>query len=312
MARKLRLQYEGAIYHLMSRGDHQENIFRNKHDYELFLKTLAEACEKTDWLVHAWCLMRNHFHLVIETPKANLVPGMKWLLGTYTSRFNRRHKVFGHLFSGRYKCLFVDGSGNGYLKSVCDYVHLNPVRAKLLKKSQSLVQFRWSSYPEYLKPPGLRPKWLCVRRVLGEHGIPKDSPAGREHFEKRMEVRRKSEDADLLKTIERGWCCGSKEFRQELLEQMSELKGIEHFGQEIRESDEAKAERLVNEELKRAGWLEKVLATLPKGDPGKVKIALRLRKETTMTTAWIAARLCMGTKTHLSHLLYHYGRKNAC
>ena len=73
--------------------------------------------------------MSNHFHLVVETPKPNLVEGMKWFLGTYTSRFNRRHRLFGHLFSGRYKALIVDGNRNGYLKSVCDYVHLNPVRA---------------------------------------------------------------------------------------------------------------------------------------------------------------------------------------
>src|SRR5437867_4788068 len=78
-------------------------------------------------------MMSNHFHLVLETPKANLVAGMKWFLGTYTSRFNRRHKLFGHLFSGRYKSLIVDGSGDGYLRTVCDYVHLNPVRAKLLR-----------------------------------------------------------------------------------------------------------------------------------------------------------------------------------
>ena len=114
MARKLRIQYEGAIYHLMSRGDHREDIFLGDHDRELFLKSLGEACAKTDWQVHAWCLMKNHFHLVVETPKANLAEGMKWLLGTYTSRFNRRHKLFGHLFSGRYKSLIVKGVGSEY------------------------------------------------------------------------------------------------------------------------------------------------------------------------------------------------------
>jgi len=84
--------------------------------------------------------MSNHFHLVIETPKANLVEGMKWFLGTYTSRFNRRHKLFGHLFSGRYKALLVEASGNGYLKSVCDYVHLNPVRARLIGAQEKLKE----------------------------------------------------------------------------------------------------------------------------------------------------------------------------
>ncbi len=147
MARKLRVQYPGAIYHLMNRGDRREPIFKDEEDRRRFLETLGQACAKTGWQVQ-YCLMLNHFHLVVETPKANLVAGMKWLLGTYTARFNRRHKLFGHLFSGRYKSLIVDGC---YLRTVCDYVHLNPVRANLLSPDESLQEYRWSSYPEYLK-----------------------------------------------------------------------------------------------------------------------------------------------------------------
>jgi REP element-mobilizing transposase RayT len=111
MARKRRLQYPFAIYHVMNRGDRREVIFLDDADRELFLETLGQTCAKTDWQVHAYCLMPNHFHLVLETPGANLVAGMKWFLGTYTNHFNRKHKLFGHLFSGRYKSLFVDGSG---------------------------------------------------------------------------------------------------------------------------------------------------------------------------------------------------------
>ena len=117
MAGKLRLEYEGALYHIMSRGNQRADIFRTDADRELFLKTLGQACEKTDWQIHAWCLMSTHFHLVVETPRPNLVAGMKWLLGTYTNRFNRRHDLLGHLFSGRYKALLVDDSGTGYLKT---------------------------------------------------------------------------------------------------------------------------------------------------------------------------------------------------
>src|SRR6266566_4600708 len=102
--------------------------------------------------------MKTHFHQVVETPRSNLVPVMKWLLSTSTIRFNRRHNVFGHLFSGRYKALAVDGSGNGYLRSARDYVHLNPVRAKLLKPEQKLAEFGWSSYLDYLQEPRGRPK----------------------------------------------------------------------------------------------------------------------------------------------------------
>src|SRR6266516_2691173 len=187
MARKLRGAYDGAIYLVTSRGDRRGAIFRDDADRLLFLETLGQACLRTDWQVHAWCLMRNHFHLVIETPKANLVAGMKWFLGTYTGRFNRKHKLIGHLFSGRYKSLIVDGSGNGYLRTVCDYVHLNPVRAKLLSREAPLRAYRWSSYPWYVDPPGKRPIWLRVDRLFGEMGIPKDSKAGREYFQGQME-----------------------------------------------------------------------------------------------------------------------------
>ena len=130
----------------MNRGDRREPIFNDDKDRLRFLDTLGEACAKTGWLVHAYCLMKNHFHLVIETPQPNLVAGMRWLLSTYTGRYNRRHKEFGHLFSGRYKALLVDGSNTGYLKTACDYVHLNPARAKLLGPDAKLHDFQWSSY----------------------------------------------------------------------------------------------------------------------------------------------------------------------
>ena len=248
--------------------------------------------------------MKNHFHLVVETPCANLVAGMKWWLGTYTARFNRRHKEFGHLFSGRYKSLIVDGSGDGYLKTVCDYVHLNPVRAKILRPEQRLREYRWSSYPLYLRPPGRRPSWLRVDRLLGEHGLSKDSRAGRKQFERRMEERRASENGQDYQGVRRGWCLGDVAFRKELLAQMAEKAGPHHYGEELRESAQEKAERLVGEELKKRKWKEEELGRRRKGDAAKVAIARRLRRETTMTLGWIAQRLRMGARTHLAHLLY--------
>jgi hypothetical protein len=109
--------------------------------------------------------MRNHVHLVIETPQPNLVAEMKWLLGTYTSRFNRGHREFGRLFSERYQTLIAERSGNGYLKTVCDYVHLNPARAKVLTPEQPLSAYAWSSYRQYLGAPARRPRWLRVDRM---------------------------------------------------------------------------------------------------------------------------------------------------
>ena len=117
--------------------------------------------------MHAYCLMADHFHLVLATPQANLVVGMKWFLGTYTSRFNRRHRLFGHLFSGRYKALVVDGSGDGYLRTVCDYVHLNPVRAGLLTPEQPLRDYPWGSILAYVKPPShTKGSWPIVERPM--------------------------------------------------------------------------------------------------------------------------------------------------
>jgi len=244
--------------------------------------------------------------LVIETPQPNLVVGMKWFLGTYTSRFNRRHKLFGHLFSGRYKALVVDGSGNGYLKTVCDYVHLNPVRARLLPSEEPLRAFRWSSFAEYLKAPARRPPWLRVDRLLGEMGIAQDTSAGRRQFELRMEERRAQETGRDWRAIRRGWCLGDEGFRRELLQQIDGRMGEHHYGEERRESAEEKAQRLVAEGLRKARWKEADLRRRRKSDPVKIGLATRLRRETTMTLKWIAERLQMGAWTHLNKRLYEH------
>lgn len=309
MARKVRLEYSGAIYHVLNRGDRREPIFLDDLDRRNFVQTLGEACLKTGWQVHAYVLMPNHFHLVVETPQPNLVVGMKWLLGTYTIRFNRRHNLSGHVFSGRYKALIVDGSGNGYLKSVCDYVHLNPSRAGMLGPKAVLKNFAWSSWPTYLQPPSKRPSWLRVDRLLGEWGISKDSSAGRRHLELAVEAKRGAEDGDEFRQIRRGWCFGDEEFREELLAQMHARLGVEHFGSERIEAAELHAEKIVARELKLLKWHESELKSKSKRDSGKLLIAARLRAETTLSVAWIAERLGMGTRGYLNHLLYLH-RKN--
>ena len=287
----------------MNRGDRREPIFADDEDRRLFMTRLDETCEKTDWQIHAWCLMGNHFHLVTETPRANLVDGMKWFLGTYTICFNHRHKEFGHLFSGRYKALMVEGSGDGYLKAVGDYVHLNPVRAGLIRPGQPLQAYPWSSYPLYLQEPWRRPAWLRVDRLLGEWRIPMDTPAGREQFAARVEVRRRAEVQGDFEPPPHGWCAGSEQFRQELLAQVNELASPNHRGPEVRQSAQAKAERIVREELKFLNWTELDLRGRRKGDARKVRIGARLRRESTMTLEWIADRLHMGVGSYVAHLL---------
>lgn len=303
MARKLRIEYPGAIYHVMNRGDRREPIYKDAKDYECFLQTLAAACTKANWQVHAYCLMPNHFHLVLETPEPTLVAGMKWLLGTYTGRFNRRHRQFGHLFSGRYKALLVDGSRNGYLKTVCDYVHLNPARARLLKAAQPLAAFRWSSYPLYVGPPRRRPAWLRVDRLLGEWRIPQDSPAGRRVLAGALEGRRTEDRTAECRRIERGWFVGDAEFRRELLANVAQAPGANHYGEIVQAAVAVRAERFVVDRLQALGWQEQDLTARRKGDPAKVKLAAAVRAQTTMPLAWIAQRLAMGSRGYLTWLL---------
>ena len=146
MPRSIRIEYPGAFYHVMARGNRRESIFQSDGDRRLFLTTFGEACAKTGWRAHAWVLMGNHYHLVICAPEANLVAGMTWLQNTYTRRFNTRHKVWGRLFRDRYKAVLVEGSGY-YYESLLDYAHLNPVRAGIIKpgKEQSVMDYPWSS-----------------------------------------------------------------------------------------------------------------------------------------------------------------------
>ena len=186
-------------------------------------------------------------------------------------------------------------------------MHLNPGRAKVLKPGQPLSAFAWSSYPQYLAAPARRPRWLRVDRLLGEWGIPKDSAAGRRVFGERMEWRRGEDLRGEFKGVERGWCLGGEDFRQELLEQVDTRPGPSHFGEAVQEAEVAQAERLVVEGLPRMGWSEADLRARRKGEPKKVALARELRSQTTMPLAWIAERLNMGTRGHLAWLLQQRG-----
>lgn len=309
MGRTPRIEYEGAIYHVMCRGNRQEPVFLDDRDNERFLDTLDEACVRTGWRAHAFVLMRNHYHLLLETPRPNLVDGMRWLQGTYTKRFNIRHKVFGHLFQSRYKALLVD-SQEGYFQTVCDYVHLNPARAKCFDLNNGkLTDYPWSSYSLYLQPDK-RPDWLEVERTLGNAGLP-DNPAGRRKYEQRMQKRvleiacsKDPREADKhWADIRQGWCFGSDEFRAQMAESLDEVlegkRRASFAGDESREHDTLKAERLVVSGLQKLGLQESDLENLKKGDPRKKVIAWSVRRQTSVRNEWIAERLLMGNASNL-------------
>jgi len=162
MARPLRIEYPGAVYHVTSRGNEKKPVYRDDHDRETFLNTLQQLTKRYNWLCHAYCLMDNHYHLLVETPDGNLSVGMRQLNGVYTQHFNRRHKRSGHLFQGRYKAVIIQK--DSHLLEVCRYVVLNPVRGGMVERPHD---WRWSSYHATAGQGEVHP-CLTVDWVLGQ------------------------------------------------------------------------------------------------------------------------------------------------
>jgi putative transposase len=172
MARPLRLEFEGALYHLTSRGNGRQDIFEDANDREIFLSILGDVCRDNRWVCYAYCLMPNHYHLLVETGDSTLSKGMRQLNGIYTQRFNRIHLQGGHVFQGRFKAILVDKKN--YLLELARYIVLNPVRAKLVS---SVGDWVWSSYRATVELDSV-PEWLDVKSVLASFGHQKNKAIG--------------------------------------------------------------------------------------------------------------------------------------
>jgi REP element-mobilizing transposase RayT len=318
MVRQVRIEFEDATYHVMCRGDRQEPIFRNSRDHEIFLDTLGEVVERMGWRLHAFVLMGNHYHLLIETPKANLVDGMHWFQGTYTQRFNARHKVGGHLFQGRYKALLIDRDGD-YFSTVLNYIHLNPARAFLnspfsknpdAMDSWKLSDYTWSSHLRYLRP-AKRPEWFCVERGFYSLGF-EDSASGRTRYRNYMNKRVRGVFFKSLpegteeswKKIRRGWVLGSSAFREEMQVSAEKVMKGKHSssysGDARRSHDQQRATEIFITGLGLFDLREEELLDLKKGDHRKKVIAWMIRKRTSVRNEWIAERLRMGHPNSIS------------
>jgi len=326
MPRQVRIEYPGATYHVVCRGDGQEAIYEDDDDRRMFLATLAECVKRTGWLVHAYVLMADHYHLVIETPEPNLVRGMAWVQTAYTARFNARHQFDRRVFGGRYKAILVDPEAPRYLATLLDYIHLNPVRAGLvrLRKGGRLLAYPWSSLPGYARLRE-RPAWLQVERGLGAKEM-EDTSYGRRRFVEELETGAaevKAEKAglsmvdeqNLQSTLRRGWYYGRRDFRDWLLDcadkTLKRRKSARknYRGNEVREHDEVMARRLIEEGLKKERLSRKVLRNLPKGDARKARIAAMVRATTTVPLRWLAGELHMGTPANMSNACHRHAKE---
>ena len=320
MARSIRIQYPGAFYHVMARGNRRESIFLDEDDRRYFLKTLGEACGMTGWRVHAWVLMGNHYHFLLETPEPNLVSGMQWLQNSYTRRFNTRHRLWGRLFGDRYKAVPVEGGVGYYYETLMDYIHLNPVRAGLVKieSGESLLDYPWSSVAAgYVLPVRKRAPWLAVVEGLKAFDCA-DTTSGRHAWLARLERRAHQEDAELCgiavpldevdarrSNLQRGWYWGSPEFSEQLVKvgdavlRKARNRGY-RASQESRAHGEAVAKKLLVEGLTAAGLSAADVVDLPGSDKRKVVIAAVIWQNTTVKMQWISDRLSMRSAANAS------------
>ncbi len=328
MARSVRIEFEGAFYHVMARGNQRKAIFKDDDDRRFFLACLSECCERTGWRVHAWVLMGNHYHLFIETPEANLVVGMKWLQNTVTRRFNVRHGKWGRLFGDRYKSVLVEGRVANYYMSLWDYVHLNPARAGLVRVREggSILDYRWSSVAGgYALMPQLRPKWLAADEAFGVLGYA-DTAKGRKEMVENLDRRAREEGkksgfvpvedgTDGRRShLRRGWYWGSQEFAEKNLEGAREIVGKANSRAYSRSKErlahgEKEAERLLKEGMSAAGLRKKDLEELPANEKRKVAIAGVIWGRTTVSQGWIADRLKMRHAANVS-LALHRGKRD--
>ncbi len=301
MPRQPRLEYPGALYHVTSRTNRGEPLFGRPEVVREFLEELATACGKTGWRVQAFCVLPDHVHLVLETPLPNLVSGMKWWLGTFSLRYNRRHGLRGHLFAARYRAVPVDPDGP-FLFEACLHVWLNPARAGLLAPEQPLAAYPGSSLAATLQPPE-RPSWLAPERLWAAAGLPDDTPEARQALAARVEARRREPAPRTWRALRRGWCFGSERFRADLAQRVRALVGDLRRAPVPHEAQVQLGHLILAEELSRRGWTVEELSRRRKTDPEKVAIAQRLRRETPLSLRWIATALHMGSPYTLRNAL---------
>ena len=309
MARKSRIEYAGAIYHVINRGNYRSWIFESEGARKGFRKCLEETCESMGWRLYAWCLMGNHYHLCFETPKPNLVEGMRWLQSTFANRFNRMRKSNGHVFQGRYKALLLDGDALG---AVSHYIHLNPVRAGLVEAGK-LEHYAESSFAHLWYP---RRRWgfEFPELALELAGGLSDTPYGRRKYRDYLGWLSETEEEKERLGFDRmthGWLKGTNEFKSSVLEKLKEEKSERVVESEASEMREPVWSKTLGKALVILGRNESELSECRKGEGWKVDVARYLREQHLTPYRWIAKNLHMGAPSYVQSLVSRHRREKA-
>lgn len=309
MARKLRMQAAGAVYHVLSRGNYRAAIFSADATKTAFLTCLGEACARSGWRVHAWCVMSNHYHLALATPEANLVDGMHWLQGTFANRFNRFRREQGHLFQGRYKSLVVDPDGG--LGPLCHYIHLNPVRAGLCAVA-ALRRYRWTSL-NWMGSVRRSPAWYDPGPALEHAGQLRPTPPGVRKYLDYLawlvedEPERKRQQFEAMS---KGWMIGTPAFARAMAEKHQELI---HRGPQLTGAPnlarEARGLAALDSALQTAGRSTAELHAGLKSAPWKLQLAARLRRQFGVSNRWLGVHLNLGARDEVSRNLNAWMRR---
>ena len=298
MARKPRIEFSNAIYHIINRGNYRDDIFATDGARRSFEDTLIEASRRCEWVVHAYCLMRNHFHFALETPRGNLVEGMQWLQATYANRFNRFRREQGHLFQGRYKSLLVEPGEN--LLRIVNYIHLNPVRASLIS-FKNLPNYRWSSYYWFSQ----RTQPACLRRAdwLITRSFP-DTRKGWRQYQRYLELQM-TDDPGVRQKLDRqmcrGWIIGETQYKRKLAEELEKMQRVQSWGRlEMRELNEFNWAALRAQCLKMLDKSDADVLADKKSERWKIAVACWMKTNSSVSNVWLGRNLGMGASSAVS------------
>lgn len=303
MARKLRLEFPDALYHVINRGNYRSDVFASDKTKAAFELCLFEACTKSNWILHDFVVMRNHYHLALKTPDGNLVAGMQWLQATFACRFNHFRNERGHLFQGRYKALLVeDGDA---LAQVCRYIHLNPVRAGICTVAE-LQEYRYGSY-WYLWRTKQRPQFLRPQTALVQSAGLKDNSRGWDSYAQDLALEAAKGSTGKNRSyisMSNGWCLGSDAFRDELIQKHGLNAEVRAWGSPGATAMGAQKWSLQVECcLKLLRRNDHELSIGPKSARWKVAVATFLKERSQASNSWLAQRLHFDRPVYLSRLV---------